>query len=198
MLCLGSNTYSAFMSLSGAAVGDLALLASLAWLLFSVLVDVLEPSAGMSLSGALWFWGLLELAAAVFGLASSVAVSEPELFSAVSSAFTDATLACFSDSLFFDTAVVSSLPCFCEREFRRTGERAASAASTMAIMTTAMVLFERLFVICLLLSIGICHGHEFRAQAREARERLYDQTVRVDPRQEPWGPLEYGVALREV
>lgn len=180
MLCLGSDTYSAFMSLSGAEVGDLVLLASLAWLLFSVPADGLAPSAGISLSGALWFCALLWAVPAVFGLDSSVAVSESELSSAVFSAFTDAVLACLFVSLLFDAAVVFSLLCFCEREFRRTGERAASAASTMAIMTIAMVFFEGFFVIILLLSIGLRHGHEFRAQARETRKRLYDQTVCID------------------
>lgn len=62
MLCLGFATYSAFMSLSGAAAGDLALLASFGWLLLVPgVVDGLEVSAGMSLSGALWFWMSLGL-----------------------------------------------------------------------------------------------------------------------------------------
>lgn len=195
MLCLGSATYSAFMSLSGAAVVDFVLLASLAWLLLSVLADGLEPSAGMSLSGALWFWRLLGAAVVLFELGLSVLAWESEFSSAVFSAFADAVFACWSVSLLFATAAVFSVPCFCERGFRRTGERAARAASTM---TTAMVFFESLFVICFLLSIGLCHGHEFRAQAREARKRLNDQAVCIDPRQEPWDSFEYGVALREV
>lgn len=138
MLCLGSATYSAFMSLSGAAVVDFVLLASLAWLLLSVLADGLEPSAGMSLSGALWFWRLLGAAVVLFELGLSVLAWESEFSSAVFSAFADAVFACWSVSRLFATAAVFSVPCFCERWFRRTGERAARAASTM---TTAMVFF---------------------------------------------------------
>ena len=144
MLCLGSATYSAFMSLSGAAVGAFAPLAPLTWLLLPVLADGLEPSAGMSLSGALWFCSLPRVAAAVLELASPVLVLGPEFSSAVFS------------------------------------------------------FFEGVFVICMLLSIGLRHGQKLRAQTRESRERLYDQAVRVDSRQEPRRPLEHGVALREV
>lgn len=158
MLHLESATYSALMSLSGAAVGLLVLLVLFVWLLSSELVDGRVPSAGMSLSGALWFWGLAGAAPVAFVADPSDFVSaagfSPEDASEPDGAPSD----CLSVVFFFVGAATLSSACPCLWELRRTGERAANAASTMAMAITAMVFFEGLFVICLLLSIGLRHG----------------------------------------
>lgn len=158
MLHLESATYSALMSLSGADVGLLVLPVLFVWLLSSEFVDELVPSAGMSLSGALWFWELVGAAPVAFvadpsGFVSA-AGSSPEDASEPDMASSDCSSVVF---FFVDVATPSSF-CLCPRELRRTGERAANAASTMAMATTVMVFFEGLFVICLLLSIGLRHG----------------------------------------
>lgn len=158
MLHLESATYSALMSLSGADVGLLVLPVLFVWLLSSEFVDELVPSAGMSLSGALWFWGLAGAAPVAF-VADPLdfvlaAGFSPEDASESDGASSDCLAAAF---FFVDVATLSSA-CLCLWELRRTGERAASAASTMAIAITAMVFLEGLFVICLLLSIGLRHG----------------------------------------
>lgn len=157
MLHLESATYSALMSLSGAEVWLLVVLALFGWLLPSEFVDGLVPSAGMSLSGALWFWALAWAVTAVFEADPSDIVSDagssPEDSSEPDWTSSDSLSAVF---FFVDVATLSS--CLCLWELRKTGERAANAASTMAMAITAMVFFEGLFVICLLLSFGLRHG----------------------------------------
>ena len=93
--------------------------------------------------------------AALVVLGYAPAVGEPglESSSALSLTFAVAVSDCLFAFFFFDATATFSSPCFCARELRRTGEMAVSAAIAMAMITTAMVFVEGVFVICLLLSV---------------------------------------------